>query len=326
MVLFDSNRHEFYIVSRDGDLISQHGQEGFGPGEFNELSMAYWASPGNEFLIRDRLLRRYSVFTISGQYLRSISYARDRNVATVHSGFGNRTYLGWHRTFGTEVITARYALLDSNLTEVADLLEITYPTAYQQVGSVYYEMPFARKSGVVPYPDGGFMLYSPSTGRLSLYNSTGDARLHIERAWRTDRVTSEDRRRARNWLVQYNFVQNRETAENINFPERHAAFSKAVTDDRGRIWVERINTPIHSDREAMVEGTLSSYVFDLFGPDGVWLGVHSMDLNPGIYEASYQIHGDYFYYTYQAESSALRFERLHLDPLYPDVAGKRLEK
>jgi hypothetical protein len=80
-------------------------------------------------------------------------------------------------------------------------------------------------------------------------------------------------------------------------------------DNLRRIWVERYKGPYYSS-------SAESYTYDLFGPEGVWLGVQDLPFRMSI-------SGNYAYRSYLAESGGPRLERYRLRPLYPEAVRIR---
>ena len=170
-------------------------------------------------------------------------------------------------------------------------------------------IPFTREPELTPFPDGRILLSNPDEGRLTILSSTGDPLMHIERDWERPRLSADDKREGRKPYAESDQPLRKRIADQIPFPRRHTAYSNAFTDDRGRIWVEYV------DGLAPASVTTDHYKCDVFGPDGVWLGVQEFDFFP------WRISGDHVYRRLGLEGEGPRIRRYSLRPLVPEAAG-----
>lgn len=307
LVLADSRRSEIFIVSSDGDLLSRLGGKGAGPGEFENLWGMHWAEDGKEFWIEDQRLQRVTRFSMEGEYLGSFNYAEQRrNWARRFLDLGNRRFLGVIMGLSRDNSPTRFAFIDSDLRWVKDFIEVPPQQMWEVGGGAWSAIPFIAVAGVTVFPDGKLLSYHPYQGRLTVYTTDGQPVLHIERDWDYPAVTAEDKERTLRRYRESPSEQRRELADRVPIPDKRAAFGAPRVDDAGRIWLTR-SMPIYEGDEVV------GYVYDIFGPDGVWLGTQEMSIRP------IAIQGDYMYRTFSAESGAPRFERLKINWLIPEI-------
>jgi len=318
MVLLEHRRCELYIVSKEGELITRTGRSGSGPGEFRQPYMSMWVYPGESFLINDYALNRATRYSMTGELLGTNNYVQAMGGRIMRFvSLGNDRYLG-KRRMGTgphvagqpvEGVT-QYWFLDSDFKPVGKPIELRYRSSFATTPNSGTGIPFLRTPDLIPFPDGRMLLYDPGNGRLTIFSTFGDPVMHIERDWERPRVSAEDKKEGRKRFLENEQAYMRRIAQKIPFPRRYAAFSRAFTDDRDRIWVEYMDGPSPTS-------VLSDYFkYDVFGPDGVWLGIQEFDFFP------YRIRGDYVYHRGGSEGEGPRFRRSHLHPLIPEAAGK----
>ncbi len=319
MILGDFRSLEIFIVSPGGELIARRGGPGSGPGEFRDLFHLHWVKMGEEFWAEDRALSRMTRYSLEGELLESRLFAEEggdtwHGYSLSLASMGEAGFIGSVTTLSGDIehIT-HYYLLDTDLHVTTDFLEFS-DDQYIMDHEGGQEIPFTWENGVSVFPDEKIVVYYPNEGCLTLYSPAGNPVMHIERDWRRERIPAEARERVLDAFRRSSSPKFRRRAEQMNLPRRYPCFSWAFTDDRGRIWVQRVVNPLgpHGPPSLMLT---EKWTHDVFGPDGVWLGTQELDFRPLC------IQGDYVYRSFEAESGAFRFERLHLRPVVPEAAG-----
>jgi len=317
MVLLDAQRFEIFIVSPQGELLSRTGRKGSGPGEFQRMMFLSWFETGKIFQINDRLLNRVTRYSDNGEYLETINYfhAERYNPQRPLQRWENFVPLGngqilsrYMESEGTSIINTYY-LLDSEFNKGEELIRLTSYDQFFRVNNRSVIIPFTRLDDLIPFPDGCFITTHPSLGRITIHTSDGDPVLHVERDWTRKRLTSDDRKKV---IERYQSSPYEEVSNNPQrapMPQRYPFFSMAITDDKGRIWVQRVAGPT-------ALSTAEEYIYDVFSPNGVWIGTQVFPFIPR------SIRGDYVYRRYLSEAGAPRFERLRLIPLNTDISGE----
>ncbi len=70
IAIVNQGSHEIRLFDERGRYLSSIGRPGDGPGEFERVARV-WELPGDSLLIWDRSLQSFSIFTFSGEYVRS---------------------------------------------------------------------------------------------------------------------------------------------------------------------------------------------------------------------------------------------------------------
>jgi len=240
---------------------------------------------------------------MGGRVMRFESLGNNRFLAK--RGLGLGTYVTGQPC---ESVT-EYWFLNSRFEPVGDPIVLKSKAGFATTPRSGAGIPFMRATELIPFPDGRILLSDPDRGRLTILSTQGDPLLHIEREWDRPRLSAEDKREGRRRFLESDQAYMRRVADKIPFPRRYAAYSKACTDDRGRIWVEYVEGP------SRVSIRTDHYRCDVFGPDGVWLGVQEFDFYPWL------ISGDYVYRRLGLEGEGPRLRRYTLTPLVPEAAG-----
>ncbi len=318
MVLVDIRKCAVYIVSREGQLIKQLGGSGSGPGEFRQPYMEMWVIPGESFLINDYALNRATTFSMSGEILSIDNYAQAMGGRAMRfNSLGSSGFLAKRGIGSGTRVTGRphesvteYWFLNSQFEPVGEPFIVRSKSSFATGPNTGSGIPFMRATELIPYQDGQTLLVDPTAGRFTILSEAREPSLIIERDWERPRLSAQDRREGQARYLESNQAYMRRVAAKIPFPTRYAAFSKAFTDDRGRIWVEYMNGP------SWASITTDYVKYDVFGPDGVWLGVHEFDFYP------WHISGDYVYRRLGLEGEGPRLRRYTLTPIVPEAAGE----
>lgn len=313
MILLDTPRLEVFIISPEGELLLRTGRKGSGPGEFQRMMFLRWFETGSIFQINDRLLNRVTQYSDNGEYLDTINYfhaerynpQRPRQRWENFVPLGNGQILSRYLESGENSITNPYYLLDSEFNKGEELIRLTSYDQFYRINNRSVIIPFTRLDALVPFPDGRFLTTHPSLGRITVYTSDGDPVLHIERDWTRKRLTSDDRKAVIERYQRSPYEEIKDHPQRAPMPQRYPFFSTVITDDRSRIWVQQVTGY-----------TAAENIYDVFSPDGVWLGTQVFPFRPS------RIRGDYVYRRYSSDAGAPRFERLRLIPIIPDLAGK----
>lgn len=266
-----------YIIDPSGELLSRFGGTGSGPGEFREFWQLLWVNDESELWIDDISGRRIYRFTPDGAYLGNTAYHQP-GLTDVYALTGY-TFLGGLsiRSEDDESrLNNQYSFLDSTLTWQRDF--ITIPgQSFISAGERGFAMPYDYYASLHTFPDGHILIADPIAGRLSVFSSTGEPEMHIEREWLHQPVTAEEIEVWREQARQRRSEAYRSLAEvsASELPDRHGTFSKVLTDDLGRIWACTTPKRIGGDGPRDTQ-------WDVFGPDGVWLGTQSFPCEPDL--------------------------------------------
>lgn len=316
MVLADLERPAIYILTSRGELIGRVGRSGRGRGEFLRPEMVMWAIRGESFLVNDLALNRATRFSMRGDLIDTEDYEPVMGDEVMRFiSLGDDRYLASRisereagRTGDPVDQVVQYWFLNSRLEADGRRVELTARTHFSISGSAFGQIPFTRDPELIPFPDGRLLLSDPENGRLSVLSSEAEPIMHLGKDWERRDLSPEEIRQGRRPYAESDREYLRRVADRIPFPSRHTAFSTTVPDDRGRIWVEHVDPPRLSESATHVR-------YDVFGADGVWLGVQEFDFRPCL------ISGDHVYSLSGEEGRGPRLRRYSLRPLFSEVGG-----
>jgi hypothetical protein len=261
------------VFDSAGALVRIIGHEGDGPGEFRS---AYLAIRGNRLLVHDPRASRTSFFDTSGMLIRTF-HSVGMYFAPVALDAAGRAVLPLVYMMSRAkkdakpkraVYHVRFdstgALLDTisvpQLTEDrmwlvkrgdATLLGTPVPFAPRTIGT------YDRDSGLVYAATSDFAIVRAQGGR--------DTAFIMRRAWTAPDIPDSMRTDTIDGMVkmytggQIDEVLLRNTFHPDDVPTTEPSFSQLLVDDRGNTWVQ---AALGAD----------STRFDVFGPDGRWLG------------------------------------------------------
>ncbi len=261
--VLESQSNEIRVFDADGGHVRTFGREGQGPGELNGPSALDWDGDGRLWVVDPRNAR-FSVFDTAGEYL------EDRTKKTS----------GWVSPWPGRV-EENGGLIDVSFARVDDEFRrtlIRYDSLNEPVDTFFpprydapvfelrtenalmaYSVPFAE-SMVWRLRPGGTLWFGVSD-RYRLYERTleGDTLRIVEKPFEPLPVTSEELEEALEGLE--SFTEQGGRMDRSRIPDRKPAFEGFLFDDRDNLWVRPV-----------VEAALEDRVFDVFDPEGRWLG------------------------------------------------------
>jgi hypothetical protein len=312
MVLVDIRLFQIWIVSSEGYLLKQLGGKGSGPGEFQNMLDVFWAEEGREFWITDQANSRISRFSIDGEYLGEINYSITRMTFSRFQHLQDRRFLatGTIRQGSTPTDEReRYAILDDRLEVVQDLFELEGGKFFRIRERGYAPSPFTAMDSILPLPDGGLLQVQPNLPRLRVYDGQFAIAFDIVRDWPVVPVTqAECDQIEKNWRESGIM----DSGIRIPFPDHKPPFTRAYVDTEGRIWLS-LYEAIREEGTEGKPGRLIGYQYEIYSPDGVWLGNHLQR------ETIRHLTGEHMYVSYSSEGGAPRLERKRIVPLVPEM-------
>jgi hypothetical protein len=261
--VLDRQARELRVFDARGGHVRTLGREGGGPLEFRDpIGLA--RSPDGTIWVADPGNNRYSIWNQDGTHAEN----RQRPIAGymvpwpgMVDGEGRLVDIG----SGAE---GRVILLFDHAGAAVDSLPMprldgaeTFSLQLPGGGSMTASVPFTP--GISSTLDPRGFLWSGRSERYRLVQQElrgGDTVRIIERAWQPAPVTREDRERAVEGLAWFTDQGGRIDAGRI--PSTKPAFATLMVDDRGHLWV----APPRGEGEP-------GRVFDLFDPEGRYLGV-----------------------------------------------------
>jgi len=263
-----------YITTLSGRLIGQFGGYGSGPGEFLVPTGNFWIEEDQEIWIYDSRLIRLTRFLADGRLIGTLSCEEQAKhwQSLVH--LRDKRFLGSRTEYENGEFYTRYGILDDQFNwDRTVISRLNRPTAtYSPRDGLEIPIPYQPGCWVIAFPDGRFVHGRADIGRLEYYSVDGEALFWVEDCWEFPRVTQDDRNR---WLdrIESRRPEELPAARSARLPDRHGAFGWAVTDESGRLWLTRAKPTYSSENNR-------EYVYDFFGPDGIWLGTQVLTFPP----------------------------------------------
>ena len=261
------------VFDSTGGLVRIIGNEGDGPGEFRS---AYMAIRKNRLLVHDPAASRTSLFDTSGTLLRTF-HSVGRYFAPVALDAAGRAVLPLIFRIGpAQEAAARtrafYFVRFDSLGSLLDTLsapqlteEHSWVVKQGNTGIFATMVPFAPRTITGFGQDSGLVYGASSDFTIMRLQAGRDTTFLMSRAWtapsipdsvRTDTVEAMVKNYA-NAQVDEISLRNAFHADEV--PKTGPSFSRLIVDDRGNTW-------------ALQSLGGDSTRFDIFSPDGSWLG------------------------------------------------------
>lgn len=281
-----------------GTFVTRAGGSGGGPEEFFQI-MAM-ERVGDELFVLQFSVRPNKVFDQHGEFVRAVPTPRvsDGPTVRVRGVFDDGTLLmadfpqGDRSKTGVWLEYSTYYHADAERVDSILSLPAVY---YVDVG----RFPTGQELG----PVGGgtvrgnhFYFGWTADYDIRVFDSEGELRRRIRRAWEPLPVTDEDKARYLDFMVNGRAEgggplparlreQRRGIADNMVFPEHHPAHRRMIVDRTDHLWVER-TMPNDDRRYQRSFRTVSSRptIWDVFDPSGVWLGAVQLPMRFSVME------------------------------------------
>lgn len=257
----------------EGRYLSRVGGSGDGPGEFSRLN-ALFRSPGRLYGRQLPPLPSHVYDAATGAFLGSISPPGEPDSRAVLQGvFGDGSRM--YRADPSGPMPASGVFEESaTLVRVVpegppDTLGVFPARAYVRDGPMVTAQQFGPDLELAIAADRFFTGHSGG-GEVAERTLDGSVRTILRGAWRPRPVTDEDIERRKDEARAMGADEASVNA--MVYPERHPAFAALRVDLAGNLWAQRPNP--QRTRRAEVMGTPDDAPapWDVFGPDGVWLG------------------------------------------------------
>ena len=267
--VLDGQAQEVRIFDREGVFVRKVGRKGEGPGEFT-IALAVDLSPEGEIWVLDPRGGRVSIFDTLGTYLRSKPPATQAMILPYPGGFdsqGRYNIATWLPTEGG--IATAMARFDRSFTPI-DTIPVPEDPVERESFTLYNEEGSPVMTMAVPFQGHFAWRFSPAgtlwtllTGRYELTEITtgGGALRRVTKDHEPLPVTGADRERIQESYEEFSGGELDWSAL-PEFPGSRPAVVSFFLDDEGNVWVER----------AAASGEDAGHLFDLFDPEGRYLG------------------------------------------------------
>jgi hypothetical protein len=274
------------VFDSTGALVRTIGREGAGPGEFR---IAFMAVRGEIVAVHDPQQSRTSVFDTAGTFQRSWTssccfwddiqidtenriyvptYLPDTTRRNGEPRETDRAYTRYHPT-GKPIDT----LLVPSRSGTEKSWTFSSKSKDGKNNSVMMtNVPFTPQSLLAYHPDGGFVAGWSGAFRILRRPLGRDSTIMIERSWSPDPIPDPIRQaQVEDMVKNVKDMVTEATARSIarieDVPSAAPAFVALNVDGEGNIWARSL---LGSD------STKTRY--DVFGPDGAWLGTLSIGI------------------------------------------------
>lgn len=261
------------VFDSTGALVRIIGNEGDGPGEFRS---AYMAIRGNRLLVHDPAASRTSLFDTSGTLLRTF-HSVGRYFAPVALDAARRAVLPLIFIIGPgkEEAARKRASFFARFDSLGMLLDtLSSPQLTEEHSWVVKQgntnvfavtVPFAPRTVTGFGQDSGLVYGASSDFTIMRLQAGRDTTFLMRRAWTPPAIPDSVRTDTVDGMVKA-FVGDRLDEVSLrnafhvdDIPKTGPSFSRLVVDDRGNTW-------------ALQSLGADSTRFDIFAPDGSWLG------------------------------------------------------
>lgn len=261
------------VFDSTGALVRIIGNEGDGPGEFRS---AYMAIRGNRLLVHDPAASRTSLFDTSGTLLRTF-HSVGRYFAPVALDAARRAVLPLIFIIGPgkEEAARKRASFFARFDSLGMLLDtLSSPQLTEEQSWVVKQgntnvfavtVPFAPRTVTGFGQDSGLVYGASSDFTIMRLQAGRDTTFLMRRAWTPPAIPDSVRTDTVDGMVKA-FVGDRLDEVSLrnafhvdDIPKTGPSFSRLVVDDRGNTW-------------ALQSLGADSTRFDIFAPDGSWLG------------------------------------------------------
>jgi hypothetical protein len=269
----DSQAGEIRVFEVDGRHLRSFGRKGGGPGEFGQISGMDWDPEGNLWVM-DVGNSRYSVFDTTGVLLASHRRAGGYYQLPWPGGIDGEGRLYDLNTVSADIAAGERGIIRHDRS-VAPVDTFRLPH-HEQTSFILADADGRRRMSVtVPFsssqvwtltPRGDLWMGVNDRFRLHRIAFSGDTLRVIEKQFTPIPVTPDDRAKAVEPLSWFREQGGRIDLARI--PATKPAFSRPFEDEEGNLWV------------ALMDGSGEAISFDVFDPEGRYLGVVRAPVQP----------------------------------------------
>jgi hypothetical protein len=283
IVVADAGNYVLRFYNPNGKIIHSVGRQGQGPGEYE--SLAWIGACGDRTVYAwDFVLDRISIIDMHGEFQRSFKLSES---AAITSAIGMRCHkdgtlvvasrvIGAPAALGPHRVKSSIHLLDAHGRIVQDLGEYPGMDRYRYDSSDGPQ-PFGKETA---YAIGDHVVYVGTADEymIQALPVEGTSATQIGRNVERRPITRRDQTRyIEQRLSRIKDRSQRErVAQNlrsIQFPDHFPAYRSFIVDQLNNLWVEQYRTP-----------TDDAPRWDVFGPDGMFLGTLTAPAGLEVYQ------------------------------------------
>lgn len=334
MWLMDRHVPELRVFEADGSYAMTVGRPGEGPGEFKGPDGGLAILSDGRVLVRDPGNARIQVFEASGEAVdtwqirgnfntsQPLWKDRDDNVYTNLLLDPEADLADW--TFGL----AQYRP-DGSTGDTLVIPDADYQTPFvegrDEDNVSRNRIPFTAREAWILHPDGYFVHGISEDYRFAIFRDqtlAGELPVRVERETAAVAVDPDEASQARDRItrsMRRSFPSWRWNGPDI--PETKAAYHEIFAGADGRIWVRvsvpsvRVEDPLFDppDPNAVKDNWVEPVAFDVFEPDGTFLGHVQAPQDFGVHPTP-RFEGDFVWGVTRDEFDVQRFVRYRMEP------------
>lgn len=270
---------ELRLFAPDGSWLWTAGGEGKGPGEFAALDAAV-VLPGDTILAFDRRSKRATWFSADGEFVRSVQISAGDRTTIGQGVLDAGTWL-----FASYLSSSDSAGLSRSQQAVQLVNSVGVPNSTLDTLTVDLSLTESRENSslFVPLPFFARPVFSAGAGKayltdntswtIQVFDDSGNLTRLIRRDWEPRPVSDSDIElrieRQRRWQEQWN-TSDEMKKSGLRMLEEGAHLS-ATLPPLSEYWVDRVGNLWTLDWY-MPEWPLPAREYNVFDPNGVWLG------------------------------------------------------
>jgi hypothetical protein len=260
--ILDFQEAHIKVFDKKGEYLRTIGKRGQGPGEI-QRPMNLIITPGGQILVNDRGARFLHFFTLSGEYIRSISQA-----TTFH--------LSRPKVDSKDNIVARYSVpgnawsfilkkFDSNLNEILTIF------SYEYVILPGVMTPFPPQCYWDIADDDSIIWGYGEKYEIQILHPDGRLIRKIVKDYEPIRITEGEKQK---WIKDVYGEQAVPPDIKVSWRKHHNAFGFMNIDDAGRIYVQTYEKTSHGN----------GYYYDVFDSEGKCIAKIPLKFQPLIWK------------------------------------------
>ena len=253
--ILDYREAHFKVFNKDGKYLMTVGRPGQGPGELNRPRMISISQ--NELMIQELGNRRFSVFSLDGEFLRNVStketwvlYSRSdsRGNIIVTEGF-----------MDPEFFSYKVKKFDAEMNLLAEIATSPAPDARKSIN------PFMPIAYWVIDKNDNIVYGYPKDYEIQIFNPKGTLIKKITKEYDPVEVTEEEKEEQIGDIPP-------ELKSRYVFSKYHSAYYRFFLDDEGRIFIQTWEKVGNED----------TYFHDVFDREGRYIAKIPLRMRPHI--------------------------------------------
>lgn len=277
--ILDSKMAKVRVYNLKGKFIRDMGRKGQAPGEFM-IPSSFCLSAKGDIYVYDLMTDRMTIFNSEG------SYKRDFIIEEIHP---RKFYIDEKNYIYTTFEKFDLENLDMNinfakLNPEGKVEKIFYKTfrlklipfkEKRRSGNLFYEHPYLPFLYFTYTPEDNFVLMNSMRYEIILFSKKGDVLLKILKEEKSSKVTKKEKEIT---LSKERTGIPKELQKYATFPETRPFCSNLLSDEKGRIYVERFKPVTEKG---------ASFTYDVFNTKGEYLYRFSLDFKINVINNGY---------------------------------------